>query len=281
MCDKYIYATSAEKIEESRLSGLNALHNPKTMRYLAPYLPRKRILELACGMGLLAKEVMSKSPGASFVGVDCDPAQIKWTQENLKAFPQVKVIQLDLLDTDAMQKLRQEGGFDLIYCRWILVHIPKKALITLLKNIFELLAPGGIFICDECDNRQVLFRSSTGKALNSYCAQATKDWLNHSKALMKHFGNDFELTADKISQLLQATRCPGSIKIEGQYQVSLTTTVEKMHLINAYHSAAGPIKIALGKDVTTLIIPTAITCAEAANVVIDFLQENVVSWTKS
>jgi SAM-dependent methyltransferase len=275
-----MYSTSAEEIEENRLKGLNTLHNPKTMQYIEPYLPRKRILEIGCGMGLLAKEILTKSPGASFVGVDRDPAQIKWTQENLSPFPAVKVIQLDLLEINAMQALRQEGGFDLIYCRWVLVHIPQKKLIDLLKNIFDLLTPGGIFICDECDNRQVLFRSSTGKTPSSYCAQATKNWLDLSKALMKHFGNDIELTSDKISQLLKDTHCHGHIKIEGQYQVPLTSTLEKMHLINGYHSAAGAIKLASGKDVTKLIIPTAITCAEDPNVTIDFLQENVVSWTK-
>ncbi len=276
----YMYTTAAKEVEANRLKGLNALHNPHTSSYIKRYLPRQKILELGCGSGLLAVDVLANCPPTTtYLGVDKDPGQVAWSQKNLHSFPKAEILQLDFLENFSL--LKSKGPFDLIYCRWVLVHLPKEKLVTVLKNIIDLLAPGGIFLCDECDNREVKFQPKNGRFSNSQYQKATEDWLSLSQSLMKTLGNDLELTSQKIADLLsEATQGRGEIKIEGQYQVNFETYDHKRFITDGYRSAAEFIKKASGKDVEIDIIPTSDQCAKDDNIEVKFLQESVISYKK-
>ena len=277
---KYMYTTAAEKVEAERLIGLNKLHNPHTLQYINKYLPRRKILELGCGSGLLAADMLTISPESSYVGIDRDPGQIEWSRINLQKFPNTKIIQMNILDN--LLALKSEGPFDLIYCRWVLVHLPKDRLVTILEDIFSMLAPNGVFLCDECDNRQVAFRPIEVRPSVSPYEQATRDWLDLSKNLMQLFGNDLELSTEKIVEIFsKASHGIGRIGIEGHYQVIFHGYEQKRFITDGYRSAAIPISKASGKNVEHDIIPAAEQCAMDKNIEIAFLQQSVLSYSRT
>ena len=276
---KYMYTTAAEKVEADRLIGLNKLHNTHTLGYIKKYLPKGKILELGCGSGLLAADMLTISPESYYVGIDRDLGQIEWSKMNLKKFPNTKIIQMDILDN--LLALKKEGPFDLIYCRWVLVHLSKDRLVGILEDIFSMLSPNGIFLCDECDNRQVAFRPIEGRPSASHYEKATQDWLALSKNLMQLFGNDLELSSEKIVDILsKASHGIGRIRVEGHYQVIFHGYEQKRFITDGYRSAATPIYKASGTNVEQDIIPASEQCAKDENIEVAFLQQSVVSYSR-
>jgi SAM-dependent methyltransferase len=41
------------------------------------------------------------------------------------------------------------GSFDLVYCRFLLIHLPEPE--RALREMFRLLKPGGILVCEDAD----------------------------------------------------------------------------------------------------------------------------------
>jgi SAM-dependent methyltransferase len=277
---EYMYTTAAEDVEAKRLAGHNMLHNPHTLQFLKPYIHgRKVILEIGCGSGQLAADVMSLADEtAKFVGVDRDLAQIKRSSIALKEFEgRSKLVQLDLLSE--FDLLRKMGPFDLIYCRWVLVHFPKDQLVNFLKNIIGLLAEGAVFLCDECDNRSVVFKpNNSGKTTAPYL-EATELWSVLSLALMDDLKNDLELTAEKIiAKLQQAGGDSGNVRVEGQYQVTLRGKEQKKLIADGYRSSAAFFK-SIGKPINEFI-GVIDACVDDDSIEVPFLTENVVTFSK-
>ncbi len=288
---KYMYDTSANTVEEVRLAGLNSLHNPHTLSYLKPYFHNKnnlRVLEIACGGGYLAENVLDSHSRniSSFTGIDIDPAQVKLATHRLSKYHTVNIAKLDVLTE--LEQL--EGPFDIIYCRWLLVHLPKDKIEEVLSAIFKLLSPeNGVFLCDECDNRKVSFINRTEHRAPPQASIATKSWKNISKALMTHFGNDLELTPEKIGSYFDraASRfhMSGKTTLEGQYQVTLETKEQKNLITLGYESSKEPLIQSLQAfnnkvDFLELMKPFY-ACREDEDIQIKFLLETVMSFQRS
>lgn len=235
----YMYASATEGIEAKRLDELNKLHNPHTLKFIQRHLSdKKSLLELGCGSGQLASEIIKLADTSTqFLGIDSDPAQVKRSQKLLLQFEhRVKIIQLNIMtELDQLAKL---GPFDLIYCRWVLVHLPKDKLVNVLKKIMNLLTNNGIFICEECDNRTVEFKPAANRIPKASYQKATKIWLKLSQFLMANLKNDLELTSDKLKNLLfSAGNGKGEIRIESQYQVILQGMKQKKLIPDGYRSS--------------------------------------------
>lgn len=276
--NEYMYTTAAEELEARRLQGLNDLHNPHTLKFLQRYLPgRKKILELGCGSGQLAAEVMKHADSNShFIGIDRDPAQVQHCTNILKNnSSRVEVIKLDIVTE--LQQLREKGPFDLIYCRWVLVHLSNAIRIEVLRNIFSLLAENGVFLCDECDNRTVECKPIEPNKTTAPYREANKLWSELSHALMRLLKNDLELTPEKIqAAFLEASNNKGKVCVDGQYQVTFRGKEQKRLLTDS--SKAPLIKI-YGQEGESMIAIFD-RCAADDNIEINFLTENVVSYHK-
>lgn len=276
---EYMYNTAAENVEARRLAGLNKLHNPHTLRYLFPLLSgRKKILELGCGSGHLAAELLEKADDLiNYIGIDRDPAQVKHTKKALQNHPKAEVIQLDIVTE--LEKLKSRGPFDLIYCRWLLVHIPTDIRLEIIRKILELLSPTGVFLCDECDNRSVKFKpiDPDVPSIAPY-EQATQLWSQISLGLMGLLHNDLELTPEKIKNDFKiASGDKGEVRIEGQYQVIMRGKNEKRLITDGYRSSAAIVSKACGKIFDELIAPFDL-CVEDDNIEAEFLTEHVVTY---
>ncbi len=84
-------------------------------------------------------------PEGSVVGVDCSEAQL--AQARKRSGSEANNIQF--VEASAIDTRLPAGSFDLIYCRFLMLHLPhpERALVEMRR----LLKPGGILICEDGD----------------------------------------------------------------------------------------------------------------------------------
>ncbi len=127
-----------------RLALIHDIYGPTSRRVLSQVdLRGKRVLELACGTGtmtrFLAKEV---GPNGFVVGLDSSEAQLSAARAHCADLPNVEWLRADAADTDL-----PFGGFDLVYLRLLLMHVPDP--LRVLLHARDLLRPGGVLVCEE------------------------------------------------------------------------------------------------------------------------------------
>jgi SAM-dependent methyltransferase len=142
------YALATGEAADYRLRILHDLYGPGTRRVLleAGLRSGMRVADLGCGVGmvtaLLAELV---GPGGYIVGIDASGAQLAQAGERLNGSgTNVSFVEASATDTGL-----PPGSFDLVYCRFLLIHLaePERAL----REMFALLRPGGILVCEDGD----------------------------------------------------------------------------------------------------------------------------------
>lgn len=101
-----------------------------------------RILDYGCGVGRLAREVILQHPRATVVGVDESPVQ----QQHAR----------DYVDDERFTACfphESEGQFDLVYCIYVLQHVPALDLRGAIARIHHRLKPGGKLVYCSSDTR--------------------------------------------------------------------------------------------------------------------------------
>lgn len=101
-----------------------------------------RLLDYGCGVGRLAREVILQHSTATIVGIDESPVQ----QQHAR----------DYVDSDRFTTCfphEAVGSFDLIYCVYVLQHIPALDLRGAIARIHHRLKPEGIFVYCSSDAR--------------------------------------------------------------------------------------------------------------------------------
>jgi tRNA (cmo5U34)-methyltransferase len=99
-----------------------------------------RILDLGTGAGrlvLLAKKVR---PNARFVGLDFSPTMLGAMRNTIGGDESVTIVEHDF-DT----KLPSMGQFDAVISSFAIHHVVHERKRALYREIFEILAPGGVF----------------------------------------------------------------------------------------------------------------------------------------
>jgi SAM-dependent methyltransferase len=133
---------------QQRLGIINELYNPSTMRLLASYVASgaRDALEVACGNGQTANWMAQQlAPhGGTVLATDISPSQLEIAREGARAagISNVTYQELSVFDLARLQR-----RFDLIYSRFILVHIADPA--GVIDAMSERLQPGGVLVCEE------------------------------------------------------------------------------------------------------------------------------------
>ena len=94
-----------------------------------------RILDVGCGAGLKSKYLVQK--GFKVVGIDFSEEMIQLAKQY--------VAEAKFLVWDITQKLTFKEKFDGVFAQAVLLHIPKKDALNVLKNLVFVLNPGGLF----------------------------------------------------------------------------------------------------------------------------------------
>ncbi|MFN2235048.1 MAG: class I SAM-dependent methyltransferase [Anaerolineales bacterium] len=136
---------------------------PGVSRILDSIHPSVRILDLGCGNGELARELVQRGFDGQYVGMDFSEALLNVARKNLVGFGNFHFIQGNLanLDKQSLQTsivaevegLRQSTikdqrpGFDRILSFAALHHLPGRELhLRILHAVRDLLSPGGQFV---------------------------------------------------------------------------------------------------------------------------------------
>lgn len=107
----------------------------------------KYFLDLGCGDGILAATILEKYPSAQGVLLDLSETMIKSAQERLVQFKDnLKYIVYDYGERDWVNKVAGEISFDVIVSGFSIHHQPDERKQEIYNEIYNLLAPDGIFI---------------------------------------------------------------------------------------------------------------------------------------
>ncbi len=104
--------------------------------------PGERVLDLATGVGAMARELHRRFPGACFIGLDLRVAQLRHAT---KAHPVAAYVQ-----GDGERLPFPDASFHKVHCSWLLEHVPRP--VAILKEVRRVLRPGGYAHFTEVDN---------------------------------------------------------------------------------------------------------------------------------
>ena len=146
------YALKVGKGGEPRLKVLNKIYNPLSHKFFKKLYIKKNlnVLDIGCGNGEMTLWIAKNiSPDGFVVGLDSSEAQIAVANEQYlyHGLDNVKFMVGSVLDGLLEQKVARESKFDLIYCRFFLMHMNDAALV--LERIRSLLKIDGQIIFEE------------------------------------------------------------------------------------------------------------------------------------
>jgi ubiquinone/menaquinone biosynthesis C-methylase UbiE len=149
---EYIHG-GTDAIETARLE--------KQAQYLSRWLldgvdvgPGARLLDLACGVGAMARRLRARLPDVHLVGCDLSLSQVR-AAKNFNG--RGGDVTIPFACADAGQLPFRNGAFDAIHCSWLLEHVPGSATIGILREARRVLAPGGrLWLC-EVENESLHF----------------------------------------------------------------------------------------------------------------------------
>ena len=109
--------------------------------------PVTSFLDLGCGDGILARVILEKFPEARGTLLDFSEEMLDAAEEKLDyAAPQLKFINADYARSDWLETVSGRSPFDAIVSGYSIHHQPDHRKHSLYTEIFDLLAPGGIFV---------------------------------------------------------------------------------------------------------------------------------------
>jgi SAM-dependent methyltransferase len=107
--------------------------------------PIGRFLDLGCGDGTLAHAVLSRFPGAEAVLVDFSEPMLTAARARL-VDASCHVLQADFGDPNWVSRVTAWTPFDAVVSGYAIHHQPDDRKRTLYAEIYDLLAPGGVFV---------------------------------------------------------------------------------------------------------------------------------------
>jgi SAM-dependent methyltransferase len=142
----YVLATG--QAADYRLRLLHGLYEAGTRRLLAAAGIRRglRVADLGCGVGLVTALLAELvGPRGHVVGIDASAAHLAQARQRLRpGGPNLRFVEASATDTGL-----PPGSFDLVYCRFLLIHLPEPR--RALGEMHALLRPGGVLVCEDGD----------------------------------------------------------------------------------------------------------------------------------
>jgi SAM-dependent methyltransferase len=144
---QYALATGANAV--GRLELLHSVYSPMGRQVLmeAGVAAGMHVADFGCGTGTMTRMLASLvGPSGSVTGIDLHRTQLKQARELCErdALTNTRFVQADACCTTL-----PHNTFDLVYCRFLLLHLPDPA--ACLKEMWNVLKPGGILVVEDGD----------------------------------------------------------------------------------------------------------------------------------
>ncbi len=114
-----------------------------------------RVLDVACGTGILLKQLLAQVPGVEAYGVDASEDMLAQARIALKDRPQVHLERVKVGTGEAAGLPFSQETFDLITCTNALHDMPEPA--GMLAELKRLVAPGGQLVVEDFAPREPRF----------------------------------------------------------------------------------------------------------------------------
>ena len=111
-----------------------------------------RVLDVACGTGLLLKQLLARVPGMEAYGLDASADMLAQAQAALQDQPHVHLERMQISTVIVSNLPYAQENFDLITCTNALHDMPEAA--ELLAEMGKSLAPGGQLVLEDFAPRQ-------------------------------------------------------------------------------------------------------------------------------
>ncbi|AKC68855.1 hypothetical protein MB84_04340 [Pandoraea oxalativorans] len=134
--------------DRQRLTLTSEIYNPATTEFLRSFTPSHgRILDVGCGHGQIAQWPAAHSPETAVTGLDNSPEQLLAAESSALAagLGNIEFRQGDL--TDLAKIFRSAPTFELITCRFTLLHIVRRD--SAIRALLDLLTPSGTLVIEE------------------------------------------------------------------------------------------------------------------------------------
>ena len=107
----------------------------------------KSFLDLGCGNGILGKAIANKYPDSKGVFVDISESMLQTTQDSIdNTKGNFSFILQDFGNKKWCNRFNRENHFDVIVSGFAIHHQPDNRKKEIYQEIYDLLAPGGIFL---------------------------------------------------------------------------------------------------------------------------------------
>jgi ubiquinone/menaquinone biosynthesis C-methylase UbiE len=141
---------------ERTLGGALAMIDVATLRNVPERLGRcPRVLDVACGTGMLLKWLLDQVPAAEAYGVDASGDMLEQARNALKDQPHVHLERVQIGAGEKAGLPFTQETFDLIICTNALHDIPEP--VVTLSGLRRLLAPGGQLVVEDFARREPVF----------------------------------------------------------------------------------------------------------------------------
>ncbi len=127
-----------------------ALHHVLEQRGRSP-----RMLDVACGTGVLLQEIIKRVPDIEVYGVDASKDMLAQAQAALKQYPRVQLQQASAGPCEMAGLPFEPETFDLITCTNALHDMMKP--VEVLRGLERLLVPGGQLVLEDYARREPPF----------------------------------------------------------------------------------------------------------------------------
>ena len=111
-----------------------------------------RVLDVACGTGILLRHLLERVPGMEAYGVDASADMLAQAQEALKDQPHVRLERIEVNGSETAGLPYPPQTFDLITCTNVLHDI--RDPVAFLSDMRRLLAPGGQLVIEDFARRR-------------------------------------------------------------------------------------------------------------------------------
>jgi SAM-dependent methyltransferase len=143
----YALATGAAAVR--RLHVLHDIYAPAGRRVLleAGLQQGMKVADFGCGVGVVTRMLAGMvGPSGSVTGVDVNGQQLSEAAEWCES---QGVANASFVNADACRTGLPRGSFDLVYCRFLLLHLPDP--LACLREMRDVLRPGGIIVVEDGD----------------------------------------------------------------------------------------------------------------------------------